>query len=107
MTDFINIYSAQQGKNDLLLLGYLTTESFNPELCLNLLNWHRRKHAERPENLHLYGYDKVDGCRGICFENTSNHTWHLALSLGWLSGSREEIDKYIEENKNQRLWLKD
>ena len=104
----INIWTAKHKREDLSYLGYILTQSFNPELCLNLCNWHRRKHAERPNNLYLISsLDKIDGCRGICFEDTSTDTWHLALSLDWLSGTQEEILQYIKDNKNERLWLKD
>lgn len=103
----IYVYKTTTNPLGLKNIGYIVDESLShPDRYLDMLNWHKHKHAACPEQLHLY-VDRVDGGRGICFEvpSTSPTTWYLALSIGWLKGSKQTIFDYIAKHKDTPLWL--
>lgn len=81
-------------------LGYVITERFIEDEIFNLCNWsHWTK--EKPSNL----YANIGSCgHGLYLINPETNKGYLALSFGWLTGNRDEILKYVQENQSNPLW---
>lgn len=84
----------------LLNVGYIEMETFNADRCYDCFNWERwTKH--KPENLHA----NVSSSNKVCFTNPETNEMWLAKTVGWLTGSEEEINEYIKKNANELLWV--
>ena len=84
----------------LVNIGYIEMEEFNADKCYDICNW-RYWAKTKPKNL----FANVDTCDKVCFTNPITKRMHLTKSIGWLVGSEEEINEYIQQNANELLWL--
>jgi hypothetical protein len=94
----IDIHVVKDAK--LVNIGYIEMEEFNADRCYDMCNWKRHTKV-RPENL----FASIESCGRLCFTNPNTNKMHLTKSIGWLVGSREEIENYVKENANESLWL--
>ena len=95
----INIHIVKD--SDLIYVGYIEEEYFNADKCWDMCNW---KHwlKEAPDGLHA----NISSCsHGICFTNPETNEIWLAKSIGWLVGNRNEIIDYVNQNKDELIWL--
>lgn len=87
--------------SELVNIGYIEAEGFNAEKCFDICNWEHSLKV-KPKNL----YSNIRTCNhGICFTNPKTNEMWLALSVGWLKGDEAVIKNYINENKDEVLWL--
>lgn len=95
----IDIHIAKDG--ELVHIGYIENEVFDAQRCWELCNWrHWRK--EVPENLHAY----IESCtHGACFTNPDTKEMWMTKSIGWLVGNEAEIKDYIQQNKDELIWV--
>lgn len=96
----INIHLYNK-KSKLDYIGYIELPKFDADRCWELCNWkHWRK--EMPESLHA----NISSCtHGICFTNPDTNEMWMAKSIGWLVGNETEINNYIQQNKDELVWI--
>ena len=87
---------------EILDAGYLISKDgvFDADYFWHLCNWHHWSDT-KPNNL----FSEIGNCsHGIIFVNPETNEHHLALSVGWKVGNKDEIYKYILENYNEPIW---
>jgi hypothetical protein len=82
-------------------VGHISADKFDREECFDLCNWVNWTDA-KPENLHA----DIESCgHGVCFVNPNTGEFNMALSIGWLVGTKEDICRYAYEHRNYDAWL--
>lgn len=96
----IDIEIFANGDTNLVNIGYIEADTFDPDKCFDLCNWsHWSK--EKPDNLHA---GILHASHGICFTNPETCEKWLALSIGWKTGNDAEIKEYVAKNINNLFW---
>ena len=72
----------------------------NPENVFHFCNWSCWT-EEKPENV----YTDIDVIgHGLVVKDPITGVYHLALSVGWFSGTKEDVVNYIEKHKDEIIW---
>lgn len=82
-------------------IGYIDADAFNAIELFNICNWFSTN-REKPDCLHA---DIVIAGSGICFENPETGEMWLAKSFGWVVGSKEDIKRYVSDNRGRVAWI--
>lgn len=99
-TNHIEVYM-YNGNNQMRHVGHICANSFDREVCFYLCNWQSWSDT-KPENLHA----DIGNCgHGVCFVDPNTGEFNLALSIGWLVGTKEDICQYAYEHCNYDAWL--
>lgn len=99
-TSHIEVYM-YDGKSQMRHLGHICADNFDREECFHLCNW-KNWADTKPENLHA----DISNCgHGVCFVDPNTGEFNMALSSGWLVGTKEDICRYVYEHRDYNAWL--
>ena len=99
-TKHIEVY-VYDGKNRMCHVGHICADSFDREECFHLCNWQSWS-DKKPEDLHA----DIGNCgHGVCFVDPNTGEFNMALSSGWLVGTKEDICRYVYEHRDYNAWL--
>ena len=82
-------------------IGYIDADTFNAAELFNICNWFSAG-KEKPDCLHA---NIVAVGSGICFENPETGEMWLSKSFGWVVGSKEDIKRYVSDNRGKIAWI--
>ena len=81
-------------------IGYAEVDKFDTYEIFNLCNWICWT-SKKPSNLH----GEIVCCdHGLLLINPETQEYWLSKSFGWLVGTKDIIDTYVDNNKNRAIW---
>lgn len=82
-------------------IGTIEVDTFDASELFDICNWLDRK-VDKPECLHA---DISFSDSGICFENPESGEMWFAKSFGWEVGTKEDIKRYVSQNRGKTVLL--